>query len=264
MNQPNDKLKLNAIHLIGRTAVLLAAGLLLAGCATGKRVLTAEDVRDDGERNTILFSYDLTLNVTEKYPRVIDTDVVVRCAEPNQQDHAKVCFRVNVPLKGRRTIDGYNYFTFEGSGSTVVQMPYGAFNLDSVGHSVVVGVEHYNSCFGFGFGHGIGFRSSIGFGFGGRLGRRGRFGLGGTSCLPVSSYITTRYGGEAPAAATIDVRPGPGCYAGHLTLEMTDGELTDYSFDPGFTEPDPEIFDSLPVELQDSVRNRVTQPCQTS
>ena len=246
---------------IARVAGLLATVAALAGCATGKSVLTAEDVIDDGKRNTILFSYDMTLNVTDKYTRVVDTDVVFRCAEPNTLEKARECFRVNVPLKGRRDIDGYTYYTFTGTGAKVVQMPYGAFNLESVGHSVVVDVERYNDCFGIGFGRHSGFRAGIGFG--GRFGRRGRFGFGGTSCLPVSAYITAQYDEATTTVIPIDVRPGAGCYAGHLTLVMTDGELTEYSLDRSVTLPDSTLVETLDPEIQDRVRSRVTQPCET-
>lgn len=249
---------------VARVVALFAVGILLAGCATGRHILTAEDVIDDGKRNTILFSYDMTLNVTEKYPRITDTDVVIRCAGSNQQKHASECIRVNVPLKGRRDIDGYTYYTFAGTGAAVLQMPYGVFNLESVGHSVVVDVERYGHCFG-GFSGGIGFGSGfrLNIGLGGHS-RRGGFGFGISQCLPISSYVTAQYGEQTPATSAIEVKPGDGCYAGHLTLVMTDGELTDYSLDQTAIQPSAESVEALPADIRTSVRNRVTKPCQTS
>ena len=251
-----------------RVPGLLAVAIVLTGCATGKSVLTPEDVVDDGKRNTILFSYDMTLNVTDKHARVTDTDVVIRCADQSRIGKAPECFRVSVPLVGRRDIDGYLYYTFNGKGAQIMQLPYGVFNVDSVGHSVVVDVERYVDCFGFGFGghrrygSDVGFRGGFGFGGRGGFGFGGRFGFS-RSCLPVAAYITAQYAGEAPSAAAIDVSPGAGCYAGHLKLEMTDGTLTDYTFDQSPTQPSAELIDSLPTEFQDPVRNRVTRPCRT-
>jgi len=251
-----------SFNRIAKAAVLVTAGVVLTGCATGKGPLTAADVVDDGKRNTILFSYDMTLNVTEKHPGVTNTDVVIRCGKPNRHGRAPECFRVNVPLKGRRNIDGYSYYTFTGSGAEVAQLPYGMSNVTSVGHSVVVDVERYHSCFGFGGSFGFGRRFGRGFGFGARFGSR--FGIHGrSSCLPVSSFVTARFGGETPTEVVIDVKPGDGCYAGHLKLEMTDGALTGYSFDQTPVQPSDTLVESLPEGLQDTVRNRVTRPCKT-
>ncbi len=229
--------------------------LVLTACATGKSVNSVNDLIDDGERNTMFVSYDVTMNVTDKHAQVNSTELVVHCGKANRIGFVPECIRVKVPLQGRRNIDGYEYYTFKDNGSKVVQMPYGSFDVQSVRHNVVVGVEHYSQC------GKSRFRNSSAY----RYPRtRSRHYLHRFNCLPISVDVTARHYSETPQPATFNIGPGKGCYAGHLNLEMTDGKITRYSLEQDADMPSEEALEKLPTHFQQVAKERGFERCVTS
>ncbi len=214
---------------------LLISVVVITGCATGKSVRSADDMVDDGKRNTMVVSYDITLNVTDKHPSETGTKLIIRCGTPNSLGAVPECFRVSVPLKGRTTADEFVYYSFSTTGTSVLQMPYGTYPIDSVGHNVVVDVYRTVKC---------------------RTAKDGR-----TTCRPVQEEVMARHRAKTLPVAAFDVEPGPGCYAGHLTIVMKDGELSTYSLDQSAAQPSADAIALLPTNIQDTVRGRVTQPC---
>jgi len=187
----------NALSLL-QVIIMMVAASFLSACATGKSVKGPDDLVDDGERNTMLVSYDLTINTIDKHPNVDRTSVVLRCGESNRFGAVPTCFSVNAPLVGRRDKDGYNYYTFKVTGAQVLQMPYGLFDVASIQHNVLVDVRNKVSC---------------------------------------------------------------SVNAGHISFEMTESAISDYDIDQSLEAPTEETIEMLPVALQETARNRVTQAC---
>lgn len=238
-----------------KPVTICCALLVLTACATGKSVSSVDQLIDDGERNTMLVSYDVTMNVTDKHVQVNSTDLIVHCGKANRIGKVPECFRVKVPLQGKRNLDGYEYYTFKDTGSKVVQMPYGSFDVKSVRHNVVVGTEHYSSCGRSHFRHYYGFRNS--------RTRSSRF-HHRFSCLPINVDVTARHYSEIPQPATFDIAPGKGCYAGHLNLEMTNGKITRYTLDQDADMPSEEALEKLPIDFQQAAKDRGFERCATS
>jgi len=228
---PQQANTLSRFHLI----FTIIAASALSACATGKSVKGPDDLVDDGERNTMVVSYDLTVNTIDKHPNVDRTSVVLRCGKPNRFGAVPTCFSVNVPLIGRRDKDGYNYYTFKVTGAQALQMPYGLFDIASIQHSVLVDLRNKVSC---------------------SVNKKGR-----TICQTVPERITKTHKGTPNVRKAISIEPGVGCYAGHISFEMTESAINDYSLDQSLESPTAETIEMLPVDLQGVVRDRVTQAC---
>lgn len=224
---------------VAKSILPAALVLMLTGCTTGKSIHDASDISDDGKSNTMLISYDISLNVTEKYPTVSSTTLVVRCGEPNRLGVVPECFEVKLPLQGKRDVNDYTYFTFKDSGAKAVQMPYGAYALKSIENNVVVGVENRIHC------------QTL------RQHRHRRRAI----CHDFPIDVTQRYWVEIPELAAVDITPGAGCYAGHLSLETNDGAITSYSFDQTAAQPNDEVIAALPENIQDTVQSSITRSC---
>jgi len=204
-----------------RVALVTAAIALLSGCATGKSVRGAD--------------YDVVINVTEKHSKVSHTNLSIRCGDPGALGAVPECFSVRAGLEGRRDVDGYTYYTFRSEGAQVLQMPYGVYNFDSLGHSVVVDTERTVNCY---------------------VNKKNQ-----TICNPITKDIKARHSAKPPTVNAIAIEPGVGCYAGHLTVEMTESSLPTYEFDQSANAPSAEILERLPVALQAAVEGHVIQPC---
>ncbi len=211
---------------------------VLSGCATGKSVSKAADVIDDGERNTVLISYDVSLNATDRYNTDSSTSLIVRCGDRNSLGLVPECFSLAIPFAGRRNVDGFDYFTFQDSGARLLQMPYGTFGIESFAYSVVVDIDTQQNC-----------TTSVEKN---KLVQR---------CNPVRTPITANHRNNAPEVNVLNVEPGDGCYAGHLTLVMNDGAVVEYSLDQSGTVPSEDVFRSLPSAVQAAAKRRVTGAC---
>jgi len=240
--------------------------IVLSACATSNSVKSVDAMIDDGKRNTVLVSYNVTMNVTDKYSRVNSTDLVVHCGEPSRLGNVPECFRFNVPLQGRKSVDGYEYYSFSDTGSTLVQLPYGSFDVKSVRHNVIVGVEHYSQCARYRYRHrapylnaGIAYPYSHPYSHSYSR-SRSRF-FRHFDCFPVNVNVTARHYSETPEKNTIEIRPGDGCYAGHLKLEMNDGKITDYTLDQDAEMPTDEVLNSFPPEFQQAIKERGFSRC---
>jgi len=236
--------------------------LFLTACATGKSIKSVDDIADNGQSNTMLVSYDVTMNVTDKYARINQTDLVVNCGKPNRLGNVPECFRVTVPLKGRKNLDGYEYYSFSDTGAKLVQMPYGSFDVKSVRHNVVVDVERYSRCSGNRHLYFSPYHRTFGRHSFGRhsFGRRSRF-FNHFDCIPFNVDITAKYFSKIPDQNTIEIGPGKSCYAGHLALEMIDGEITRYELDQNATMPSEEALTKLPTEFQQAIKDRGFERC---
>lgn len=231
--------------------------LFLTACATGKTIDSAGDIVDNGQSNTMLVTYDLAIHVTDKYARVNRTDLVVHCGEPNRLGRVPACFRVTVPLKGRKSIEGYEYYSFSDLGAKLVQMPYGSFALKSVRHNVVVDVERYSQCNGSRYRYYSPYRHNYNRGYHNRHSHY----FNHFDCLPLSVDITARYFSDVPDINTIEIGPGNGCYAGHLVLEMIDGEIIRYTLDQKAAMPSEQALSTLPTEFQQVIKERGFEQC---
>lgn len=245
--------------------------LALTACATGKSVNNVDAMVDDGERNTMLLSYEVTMNVTDKYASVGSTNLIVHCGQENRLGKVPECFRVKVPLQGRRNLDGYEYYTFSDAGTKIVQMPYGAFDVKSVAHNVVVDKHEYSRCGNYGHGYGGGYGYGFGHGYGHSYGSSRLYSNSRRyrsrrlyNCLPYYVDITAKHRSPTPITSSFQIGPGKGCYAGHLSLVMTDGELTRYTLDQNNAQLSDEALNQLPLEFREAVQERGFEPCVSS
>jgi len=222
-----------------RTAVRLAsavlAAIVLTGCATGKTVSDPADIVDDGKKNSMMMSYDIDLFVTDKLPKVTSTRLTLRCGTPSKLGQVPVCFTVEVPLLGRVEKDGLSLYKFSTQGASLIQMPYGIYNIESVEHTVIVDTVYKNVC------------------------TRDR--LGKLTCRNQKSDITTRHNSDTPSVRAFQVDPGAGCYAGHMSVEMLHDALNVYDIDQSASVPSEEIFQRLPEKFLDTAKSRIQTAC---
>lgn len=213
------------------------------------------------------------MNVTDKYSRVNSTDLIVHCGEASRLGNVPECFRFNVPLQGRKSVGGYEYYSFSDTGSKLVQLPYGSFDVKSVRHNVVVDVEHYSQCARHRYRHRAPHQHAnylypySYFHYDSHLysGSRSRSRLlRHFDCFPVNVNVTARHYSETPVQNTIEIGPGDGCYAGHLDLVMTDGKITHYTLNQETKMPTEEVLKNLPLEFRQAINERVTGRCESS
>jgi len=229
-----------------------SCALLLSACTTGKSINATTDMIDDGKYNTMLVSYNVTVNTTDKHPKVEHTELIVNCGEPSRLGNVPECFRFTVPFKGRKRIDEYEYYSFAHSGSVVLQMPYGAFDLHSVQHHVVVDVENYSQCGRDRFGNYLATRyPNV---------QRTRV-IRRFNCLPVKVDVTAKYFSELPEKDTLKINAGNACYAGHMKLELTGGEISHYRLDKTSEAHSTNAIGSLSDDFQKALLERKIEPC---
>lgn len=183
------------------TSLLLI--LFCAGCATGKSVSSADDIGDDGKRNTVVMTYDMKLYTTSRYPTVKSTSLRFRCPK-NSAGFGGNCFNLKAPFMGKKDVDGYSVNAFEQSGTKIFQMKYGEHLLQSMQHSVVVDRVPEVQC-----------TTSK------KTKKR--------TCRNVMKDVTDRHSARLPSPIAVNVGAGSGCNLGHMTITMFDGELIDFS-----------------------------------
>jgi hypothetical protein len=188
-------------HTRKLTSLLLI--LLSAGCATGKSVNSADDIGDDGKRNTVVMTYDIKLYTANRYPTVKSTSLRFRCPK-NSAGFGGNCFSLTMPFLGRKDVDGYSVNAFEQTGTKIFQMKYGEHVLQSMQHSVVVDRVPEVQC-----------TTSK------KTKKR--------TCRNVMKDVTDRHSARIPNPILVNVASGAGCNLGHLSLTMFEGELIDFS-----------------------------------
>lgn len=208
--------------------------LFCAGCATGKSVSKAEDIGDDGKRNTVVMTYDLKLYTANRYATVKSTSLRFRCPK-NSAGFGGNCFSIKAPFLGKKDVDGYSVNAFEQSGTKIFQMKYGEHLLQSIQHSVVVDRVPELQC-----------TTSK------KTKKR--------TCRNVMKDVTDRHSASIPAPILANVGPGAGCYLGHLSITMFEGELMDFSI--ANDEPlSADLLDDISPDLAAAAIAHANRPC---
>lgn len=209
--------------------------LFLAGCATGKTVSDAKDIRDSGKSNIVVFTYDLKLYTTIKYPTVENTKLNFSCPEKSALSGAN-CFSVSLPYLGRKEVDGFSLHAFELSGAKVMNMKYGTRSVSGAFHSVLVDKVSSVSCF---------------------YNKKTKKDV----CNPIIKDEKNNHRVTFTESIPITVAPGSGCNLGHLTLTMVDGTLTEFNAQLGEATLAPEKLTNLSDSVSSTVRAYVDRAC---
>ena len=217
------------------TGTLIAASLtILTACATSKSVKKVEDIADDGKRNTVVFTYDAQLYVNDRYRTAKSTKVEFKC--PKSGSVLKVvCFNFSVPYRGNKEVDGYILNAFENTGARVLKMGYGQYGVDSLSYGVLVDrvpeqVCTYNK-------------------------KKKR-----DECRTQLKDENVYHRANLPESLNVSVTPGTACYLGHLTLQMTNNEIVEYSLDRNAELREDRLLDVSP-EIAMAVMAATDRPC---
>jgi len=225
----------NTLNTYLRLALLCISASVVSACATGKSVRNADDIIDDGKRNTMLVSYDITLNTTDRYSTFNRTKLVVRCGAANRLGVVPVCFEIIVPFEGVRNKGDFQYNTFRTAGSKVLQIPYGVYDFSKLEHLVTIDYNTTLEC---------------------KENKKGK-----TICNPKVTPVTILHKATPNKRPAISIEPGVGCYAGHLNLEMTESNIELFELDQTVSAPSEETLEQISAGLRDTVRSHVTQAC---
>jgi len=212
---------------------LLTGMSLITACATGKSVDSAENIRDDGKSNVAAFTYDVTLLTTEKYATVNSTKLNFRC--PQDQDLQKTCFTVNVPYAGRKRKDEYTTHEFKSSGSKVVSIKYGTYDMTSVRHSVVVDRIPDVYCY---------------------YNKRTKRNV----CNRRMKDESVNHTASFPEPVGFAINPGSGCYLGHLSMLMHNNVIEAYDFQHDIGQLS-EKLDTFPEGMRGAVAAHIDRAC---
>ena len=131
----------------GALLALCLSGALLGGCATGRLVDSASAVEDDGERNVVLLSYDVTLDTFDRQPGVDGTQLRLRCASGGPLFDSPTCFGIDVPYVGQQEREGTLWHAFAVEGAGLYRMEYGGYRLDSASFSVLIDQGPETRCY---------------------------------------------------------------------------------------------------------------------
>jgi len=215
-----------------RFVVILGVVLSLGACATAQRVGSAEDIQDDGKRNTVMFSYDVQADTFDRYTGENSTTLNLRCGGDGALSGNRACFALTLPFAGQQLDDGVAVNRFELAGVRPFLMKYGDYRIDLADYKVVIGRTPKVDCY---------------------TDKKNK-----TYCD--TTYLDTHESHSAPIPEPIDFRvsPGSGCYLGHLVLSMRGDRITAYSLDPAI---DPGRFDQLPAPLRERAREFIDRPC---
>ena len=189
-------------------------------------------MEDDGERNVVLLSYDVTLDTFDRQPGVDGTHLRLRCADGGPLFDSPTCFGIDVPYVGQQEREGTLWHAFAVEGAGLYRMEYGGYRLDSASFSVLIDQGPETRCY---------------------EDRRGR-----TRCHTRTRDEQERVAEGLPEPVPFVVAPGAGCYLGHLTLRVAGGRVVDYRLERAFDERAPE---RLPAGLRATAAEHVTRPC---
>lgn len=213
--------------------VYLLLGISLAGCATSKSVRNAEDIVDDGKRNSIMLSYEIRLDSHDRYPGFNSTELAFRCGPNKSINPYPVCFSINVIFNGKRQENDYVYNSFEASGAKIYQIKYGEYSLAKASHSILVGQRRDRICH--------------------PSKKRRRYKCHDEFVDVRSDFIAT-----LPQPAEFKIGEGEGCYLGHLKLHMRGNKVLSYELDTAYNA---EKFSELPDKTRAAAQARVKAPC---
>lgn len=217
---------------LGACLAVCLAGASFGGCATGRLVESAESVGDDGERNVVLLSYDVTLDTFDREPGVEGVHLRLRCAADRALFDSPVCFGIDVPYVGQQEREGTLWHAFASEGAGLYRMEYGDYLLDSASFSVLIDRDPETRCYET---------------------RKGR-----TQCYSITRDEQERVAEVLPESVAFEVAPGPGCYFGHLTLRVAGGRVVDYRLERTLDEA---AFERLPPSLAAPAREHVRRAC---
>jgi len=205
--------------------------ILLTGCAAAKKVTDNPDkIVDDGENNSVLLSYELVMDAVEKHSSVSTTSLRLYC-----EGKQTPCFRLKAGFAGRKQIDGFVTNRFQTEGAAVYQMEYGEYDLTSAKHSVIIDKWREQTCYN------------------DKKGKR--------RCYYTTKEDDTDYSVSLPADARFFVAPGPGCYMGHMKINMSDNELVEFEFAADMNRVNDDMLAKLSPAIQGVVAERITVPC---
>jgi len=214
--------------------VPLVLALSVAGCATGKSITAADDIGDDGKRNTVLLTHDLKVYATNKHPVARQSKLTFRC--PSGSDTLKPdCFSVELPFRGSKEIDGFGLYAFESIGASAIQMKYGYYALQSAIHTVLIDRLPETLCI-----------------YNEKTKR--------DTCRTKIREYSDRHRASFPGSVPIVVREGPGCYIGHLSMTMVDDRITQFNLDTELPVRD-ELLTSLSADVAAELIRVVERPC---
>lgn len=212
-------------------AMLMAA--ILSGCATGRSIGDAEDIRDTGKANIVVVTYDINAYTTTKYSSVKSTTLNFVC--PDKSFLGGACFSISLPYLGQKTVGEYSLHAFEESGAKVMKMKYGSRAVTGVGHSVVVDKKPEVTCY---------------------YNKKKKRDV----CSTRTVETTERHNVKFKEAAPLNVTPGSGCYLGHITLTMINDRIDEYELTLG-EELSPEKLTNISDNVSGAVQSYVNRPC---
>ncbi len=209
---------------------------LSVGCATAKTVSKAEDIRDDGKSNIVVMSYDMKVYATDKHTTEKNIQIRVHCPQSSKLTMAS-CFTFSLPLKGRKTIDGYSLYAFEANDAKVMRLEYGDYTATRANYSVLVDRIPDVSCY---------------------YSKKKRRDI----CNRTTKDVNDSHQFAFPEPLAIPVSSGSGCYLGHLSMTVSDGLVEDANMDYN-AELTPERLALLSADVQAAVQQHVVRPCNT-
>ncbi|MBX2879417.1 MAG: hypothetical protein KTR32_05755 [Granulosicoccus sp.] len=182
-----------------------AVAALLVGCAQTSSSIRPEEIRDDGQHNVVVLTYDIKLYVPNRHSSVSNTALTFKCPQ-EKRAAGGLCFDLSVPYLGTRQIDGDGLHSFEHTGAKAVKIEYDDYLIQSVLHDVLINREPRTYCW---------------------LDKK----LGEELCKTTVQEQTQTYSARIPEPIAVKVSSGSGCYLGHLELHMHNNQITSYNLD---------------------------------
>jgi len=213
------------------TLCALAVLPVLGACATARPVGNADDMQDDGKRNTVMFSYQVQADAFDRYRGENGTTLQLRCGGDSLTG-SRTCFSLPLPFVGQQLDDGVAVNRFELAEAQPFLMKYGDYRIDHADFKVVIGRIPQVDCV---------------------TDKKGR-----TRCDTTFQDVHEDHAFALPVPIDFLVTPGSGCYLGHLTLAVRGDQVLDYRLDTAIDEA---AFERLPVELRQRARELVDRPC---
>ncbi len=206
--------------------------LTMGGCATGKSINQASEIKDDGKSNVVVLTYDLTLFATDKYPSVKSTFVEFDCPATSAINN---CFSIKLPYKGKSEYDGFDLHAFESSGAKVMRMKYDSHLVTKGKSKILIDERKRTTC---------------------NYDKKKRK----TYCYPVTDRDYDNHRFTLPDAIPVTVTPGTGCYMGHLSIVLVNDEVSEYNIELD-AELTPEKLANLDSGVNEAVLQFVDRPC---
>ena len=212
-------------------AILMAA--ILSGCATGKSIGDADDIRDTGKANIVVVTYDVKVYATTKYYSVRSTTLRFVC--PDKSFLGGACFTIDLPYLGQKTVGEFALHAFEESGAKVMKMKYGSRAVTGVGHTVVVDKRPEVTCY---------------------YNKKKKRDV----CSTRTVETTEKHSVTFEEAAPLNVTPGSGCYLGHIVLTMIGDRIEEYELTLGDA-LSPDKLTNISDNVSGAVQSYVNRPC---